>query len=116
MAGEVFAFSESFDHGFDIQHDLKLIYGRQIALGMFTDSKQLFDVIAKSSHTTEKRLMIEITTAREAYDTDEISNVGLIPGDKNPADGLTKPGYCKSLQELLEQGHDGLKSHNGYIS
>ena len=54
---------------------------------MYTDSKQLFDVITRAAHTTEKRFMVEIMAARETYNRYEISNVGLVPGDSNPADG-----------------------------
>ena len=76
---------------------------------MLTDFKQLFDVITKSSHTTEKRLMIEVTAAREAYNRHEISNVGLVPGDGNPADGLTKPSSCQALHEIMKNGVDDTK-------
>ena len=94
MAGKVFAFSAAFDHAYIIRHDLESILGQSIR-------HKMFDVITKSSHTTEKRLMIEVTAAREAYNRHEISNVGLVPGEVNPADGLTKPGYCKALQDLI---------------
>lgn len=106
MAGEVFAFSAAFDHAFVIQHDLRRILKHPIGMKMFTDSKQLFDVITRASHTTEKRLMVEITAARESYNRYEISTVGLVAGDVNPADGLTKPGICKPLNELLETSID----------
>jgi len=106
MAGEVFAFSAAFDHAFVIQHDLRRILKHPIGLKMFTDSKQLFDVITRASHTTEKRLMVEITAAREAYNRHEISTVGLVPGEVNPADGLTKSGICKPLDDLLAYSMD----------
>ena len=40
----------------------------KILLSMFTDSESLFKVIGKSTTTTEKRLMIDVKAAREAYD------------------------------------------------
>ena len=68
MAGELFAFLAAFDHAFVIRLNLESVLEQPIRQMMFTDSKQLFDVTTKSSHTTEKRFMIEVTTAREAYD------------------------------------------------
>ena len=66
MVDEIFAFAAALDHAFVIQHDLKGILGRPIGHIMFTDSKKMFDVITKYSHTIEKRLMIEVTASREA--------------------------------------------------
>eukprot|EP00170_Pyropia_yezoensis_P004074 contig_16768_g4085 len=34
---------------------------------MLTDWKQMFDVVIRASHITEKRLMIDVAAAREAY-------------------------------------------------
>ena len=106
MAGEVFVFSAAFDQAFVIRHDIQLILGTPIPLMMFTDSKQLFNVISRTSLTTEKRLMDEIMAAREAYNRYEISNVGLVSGKSSPADGLTKPGVCVQLSNLFYRGKD----------
>ncbi len=73
---------------------------------MFTDSKQIFDVITRASLTTEKTLMIDIAATREAYYRNEISNVNLVSGDVNPADVLTKPGFCDALFNLIVTGFD----------
>ena len=106
MASEVFAFSAAFDQAFVIRHDIQLIMGTPIPVMMFTDSKQLFDVITRASHTTAKRLMIEIMAAREAYNRYEISNLGLVSGKSNPADGLTKSGVSIQFNNLLYRGND----------
>lgn len=106
MAGETYAFTTAFDFAYILKHDLERVLRQPIALKMFTDSKQLFDVITRASHTTEKRLMIDIASAREAYKNFEISNVGLVAGTDNPADGLTKPRVCKPLYDLLRTGQD----------
>lgn len=73
---------------------------------MFTDSKQLFDALTRRKQTTEKRLMIDIASAREAYKKFEIQAVGLIRGDQNPADGLTKDHDNGALEILLQSGFD----------
>ncbi|CDF33317.1 unnamed protein product [Chondrus crispus] len=106
LGGEVYAFTEGFDCAFVLRHDLQKLYGRTIPLQMRTDSKQMFDVIMKASHTSERRLMIDIAAAREAYNENEISNVGLVRSEHNVADGLTKPKYCKALESLLRTGKD----------
>ena len=106
MAGEVYAFSAAFDVSFLLKHDMDRVLNRLIPLHMFTDSKQMFDVITSARHTTEKRLMIDITAARQSYERFEIHNVGLVPGKSNPADGFTKPNPCNALREILKSGID----------
>ena len=76
---------------------------------MYTNSKNLFDVIARAANTTEKRLTVEILAAREMYNRDETSNVGLVPGDSNPADELSKSKICAQLNEQLNRGIDNAR-------
>lgn len=106
MAGEVYAFANAFDEAFVIKHDLERIYHQHVPLIMLTDSKQLFDVITRASHPTEKRLMIDVAAAREAYNNQEISNVGLLKSEHNAADGLTKPHHCTALERIMSTGED----------
>lgn len=106
MAGEVYAFSTAFDEAFVLRYDLEQLYGRRIPLSLFTDSKQLFDVVTKATHPTEKRLMVDIAAARQAYNRYDISNVGLIASEDNPADPLTKENGCHALDTLLRTGMD----------
>ncbi|CDF40899.1 unnamed protein product [Chondrus crispus] len=106
MAGEIYAFAEGFDDVFAIRHTLEKLYKRKIPITMLTDSKQMFDVITKASHTAEKRLMIDIAASREAYNKHEISNVGLVLSEHNIADGLTKVNRCKALEEVVKTGFD----------
>jgi len=107
MAGEVYAFADAFDAAFILTHDLERIYRQHLPLVMLTDSKQIFDVITRASHTTEKRLMIDVAAAREAYNSNEMSNVGLVNSMHNVADGLTKPRLCSALDAVLRTGKDG---------
>lgn len=106
MAGEVYAFADAFDTAFILKHDLERIYHQHLPLVMLTDSKQMFDVITRASHTTEKRLMIDVAAAREAYNRHEISNVGLVQSEHNIADGLTKPGQCAALSAMMKTAKD----------
>jgi hypothetical protein len=80
--------------------------GRKVPLSLLTDSKSLFDIITKSSSTLEKRLMIDVAAARESYANEELSDIGLIRGEHNPADAFTKdsPAARKMLETILTSG------------
>jgi len=106
MVGEVYAFADTFDAAYILKHNLERVYDQPLPLVMLTDSKQIFDVITRASHTTETRLMIDVAAARDAYNKHEISNVGLVKSDHNIADGLTKPGLCSALNTMLRTGVD----------
>eukprot|EP00170_Pyropia_yezoensis_P000956 contig_4436_g959 len=102
----VYAFANAFDEAFVIKHDLERIYKRHIPLIMLTDAQQLFDVFTRASHLTGKRLIINLAAAREAYNDQEISSVGLIKSEHNAADGLTKPYRCAALERTLTTRED----------
>lgn len=73
---------------------------------MHTDSKQQFDVVTRGSHPTEKRLMIDIAAARQAYKRHDLAKVALATSEHNVADGLTKPRTCTALDYMLKAGVD----------
>ena len=102
MGGETYAFADGFDYAYLLRYDLEDIRDQTIPRTMFTDSESLFKVIVKSTTTTEKRLMIDIKAAREEYDASEISDVGWVSSDDNPADGFTKEKRCALLEKLLD--------------
>lgn len=104
MGAEVLAFADRFDYAFLLKHDLQRIIGDDLPLAMRTDSESLFKTIVKSTTTTDKRLMIDIQAARESYGKQEISDIGWIRSEDNPADGLTKPTPCRALEHLLHTG------------
>lgn len=104
MAGEVYAFSTAFDEAYVIRYDLEQLYGCHVPLVMFTDSKQLFDVVTKASHSSEKRLMIDIAAAREAYNRHDITSVGLIASEHNLSDAMTKLRCGPALDSFLRTG------------
>ena len=106
MAVEVYAFADAFDAAFIVKNDFERIYDQHLPLVMLTDSKQTFDVITRASHTTEKRLIIDVAATREAYKRYETSNVGLVRSEQNPADVLTKPQVCGALDATLCMGMD----------
>ena len=100
-AAETLSFAHAFDHAFIIKHDLERILRKKIPVLTLTDSKILFDVLTKSRYTTERRLMVDIAAARQAYNNRHIDNIALIKSEFNPADALTKIGPNNALRDLL---------------
>ena len=76
-----------------------------IPLLMLIDSKCLFDVITSNRNTEEGRLMIDIFAARQAYGRGEIDNIGLVAGEHNIADDLTKLEGNGKLFEAMQKGY-----------
>lgn len=70
----MYTLAEGFDNSFMFIRDLEAIYKMVTLLHIFTDSKSMFDVMIKSSSTTEKRIMINSRAIQEAYKREEISN------------------------------------------
>ena len=75
---------------------------------MITDSKLLVDVITGNNYTTEKRLIVDIASIREAYSDHIISNITLIRSEHNAADAMTNVTQNTALQEIL---HTNRVSH-----
>lgn len=111
---ETYAFADAYDTAYCIKRDLELLFQRRIPLKMFTDPKRLFDVITKCSQTQERRIMIDLQTVRDAYSSQEISDVGFVRGSSNPADGMTNTGQCSDLEHLLCTGKANFLWSNGY--
>lgn len=101
LGGELCALADAFDKGFTIKTDLERMLNKRIPLSMFTDSKSLFDIITKCSSTTEKRLMIDIRSVQEGYETQEISDMGLVRSEFNPADCLTKVAHNQVMESIM---------------
>lgn len=106
MGGETCALLDAFDAAFAVSADLKMALGRELYIAMFTDSKQLFDALVRGKRTTERRLMIEIHSVRQSYQSFEISRIGLVRGTDNPADGVSKIGHNGALDRLLDTQMD----------
>jgi hypothetical protein len=101
LGSETMALADAFDMAFSIRHDLQNITQLQIPINILTDSLSLFDVLTKSTTTSEKRLMIDLTAAKQAYKRREIDTIGFIRTEHNPADVFTKVTKCKILNEIL---------------
>lgn len=102
LGGKVYAFADSFDASYTIKRDLEAMLNRPVRLKMFTDSKSLFDIITNCSGTTEKRLLIDIKAVREAYEIFDVSDLGFIRSEHNPADAFTKLKPNSALMHILK--------------
>ena len=101
LASECHAFADAFDYSYLLKYDIEQLLQQRIPLQMFTDSKSLFDVIVRASMTSERRLMIDISATREAYERHEIADIGLIGSEHNLADCMTKIMAPKQLLHVL---------------
>jgi hypothetical protein len=101
MAAETMAFADTFDAAFSLKSDLASILGKTLPLLILTDRKPLFDVMVCSKYTTEKRLMIEISAAREGFNPHDITNICLISSEENIADSMTKLSSNNALHRIL---------------
>lgn len=54
------------------------------------DSKKVIYLVVKDTKKTEHRLNIDVHALRERYGHGELTRIGWIPGNCNPADSLTK--------------------------
>ena len=87
--------------GLNIHDDLKELLKKHVKLTLLTDSMYPFKVIINSIITTEKRLMIDISSVREEYERRNIDYIGWISSKFNLANGLKKFGICSTLTDLL---------------
>jgi hypothetical protein len=101
MAAETMALAETFDSAFSVKSDLASILGKQLPLLILTDRKPLLEVMECSKDTTEKRLMIHISAARECFNRHDITNICLISFEDNTADSMTKMSSKNALHRVL---------------
>ena len=69
----------------------------------------MLDIISKGSRTSEKRIMLDIHAALQAYKAQEKSNIGFVRSSHSPADGLIKPKVQAEIYKLLATAHHKLK-------
>ena len=116
LAAELFAMSLGFDAAASIKatFDQFLLQSpdqslqhrdtvkRRIPLMAVTDSRSLYDCLAKLGTTTEKRLMVDIMCLRQSYERREIAELGCVEGGDNVADAMTKEKAGTALTRLVD--------------
>lgn len=78
LASECRAFADAFDYYYLLKYDIEQLLHQRIPIQMFTDSKFQFDIIIHASMISERRLMIDISTTREAYERHAVIDIRLI--------------------------------------
>jgi hypothetical protein len=104
MAAELLALVYGFDIGYVIKKLLSEVLGHDLPLDAYTDSRTVFNTIAKLGPTMEKRLQIDASSLRESHARGEFRTLAWIPGHENPADALTKGPVADghALLKLME--------------
>lgn len=73
---------------------------------MYTESKQVFEVITRLKEPSEKLFVINFMAVWQAYQQFDIDKFGLIDGDDNPANILSKMKQNGKLDVLFKTGAD----------
>lgn len=99
--GELFPFIEAFDNFLPRATDLSRAFGIKDSIHMFTDSKQVLDIITSGKKTSKRRLAIDFKVIRDAFYRFEIDLIGLVRGEHNPVDGLSNTKHNDMLKCIL---------------
>lgn len=84
-----------------LNYDIKSVANYKVHTNMLTDSESLFNAILKSTTKTEKYFIIFKNASREAFERNEITNIGWIRFFYNVVEDMTKTANCSALEELL---------------
>jgi Reverse transcriptase (RNA-dependent DNA polymerase) len=105
LASEIYGMVGGFDLGFCIKATINEVCDRlgisPLPLVICTDSLSVYQCLVQLGSTTEKRLMIDIMSLREAYENREIDEIRWIHGEDNPADSMTKKSANGALERLV---------------
>lgn len=101
LAAELFALSHSYDIGFALRHTLSELINRDVQMRLYTDSKTLFQSVTNLTSMTEKRLLIDIASLRDAYRNGDLQHLAHIDTADNPADGMTKSKATGTLVKAI---------------
>lgn len=102
MGAELISFIDMFDADLTSAEELRhLLPNVHVSFQLFMYRKTLFDVIYKGTITSEKRLMIDVSCAREGFKNHEISDIGLVKSSVNTADVLTKSMCQAGISSLI---------------
>ena len=69
-------------------------------------SRSLFHITSKGSRTDEKQIMLDTCADRQAYKSNEVSNINFLRSMHNVTDGRAKPGVQTELYKLLTRAYN----------
>lgn len=104
LGAEKFGMADACDSSIILKHEIKKIKGESIKINIITDSETLFDDIILNTSTIERRLMIDIKAAREAYNEVIINDLIWIRMDYNLADTMKKSKVLPQLVAVMKTG------------
>lgn len=80
-----------------------ILLQRDVPLHALNDSSSIFSLIIRSTTSRERRLLIDLQAAREAFDNKKRAEIGWSEQRQNFADALTKSKPCEAMMDLLSQ-------------
>lgn len=99
---ELFTFTDAVDEALTLRHDLKMILERDDPHKEVTEISYLFSIIIRLPTTTERHLMVQLQTGREAFHRLDIAEIGWITMDMNITDYLTRILLCEAMNSFLK--------------
>lgn len=80
---------------------------------MATEYRWLYELIIGLTSATDRRLLIDLTCIREAYELRELREIVWIKSRDNPNDSLTKLGEYESLKQIMTENKIKFKPSSG---
>lgn len=104
MTSELHALLLAFDYGYIIRDMVKEILARSVRLDALVDSLTFFELIEKDGKKSERRPQIYTHLLKDSFAKRDLTTIGLIPGEYNPADALKKEKVNKNspLRRLVK--------------
>lgn len=102
MDGEVYDFMYALEMSFVIKKDMQALLGLELDIWMVNDSRQLLESVTRGNWNAERRLLIDITAARESYHNYEMSGIVLIRGEANQVEDHTKDSRNRNLRRMMQ--------------
>lgn len=103
--GEAHLFADCFEAVYSIRNELLKVFKRKNTTVILTDSACSFYVILRISQTSEKHLMIDLDTTKEAHERSDTDEIGWITTTKNVAEAFTKKTTNLALENHLDTGN-----------
>lgn len=75
LRSKIVTFAKEFQMRFSLKDEHEIFVREQIASSLMTGSLSLFDVCTKANRTTDKKLMSDKCTVKDAYKVFRINNV-----------------------------------------
>lgn len=96
MSEELYAFTEVFDAPFILTLELWKAVGRIMSISIYTELKQIFNVVGREKRPLGKGLTINVIGARKGCHWFVVDRVCLVRRDDNPADSLRKVNFART--------------------